>query len=242
MMYSPNCHHLRCHVYIGRRARMPNLYKGYTKYPLSPFFSCGETLLHLLLNYSCIVMQSISMNESDIESISPSDGLNEASSGNESADENSIISSATRTVYLLTYSQANLNTFPLRKDFAKAVVDFFTQGSGKVLQWCCSLENHSKRKRKPILVKTSSSWKTPRSSVQVSDLSFSSRMAWWTIGRRWDGRLFPSITKFHQIVNSISHPAQSALLDYFLCKYLCHLLKNSLELNRHFHILYRHVT
>lgn len=51
--------------------------------------------------------------------------------------------SATRSVYLVTYSQANLEKFPLRNDFAKAIIASFTQGSARVLQWCCSLENHS---------------------------------------------------------------------------------------------------
>ena len=48
----------------------------------------------------------------------------------------------TRTVYLITYSQANLLKFGSREQFARAVVEAFSTKKVRVLQWCCSLENH----------------------------------------------------------------------------------------------------
>ena len=60
-----------------------------------------------------------------------------------SAEGSAIAPSATRSVYLVTYSQANLEKFPSRNEFAKAIIASFTQGLARVLQWCCSFENHS---------------------------------------------------------------------------------------------------
>ena len=51
--------------------------------------------------------------------------------------------SASRSVYLVSYSQADMDKMPNRTDFAKAVVESFTQRSCKVIQWCCSLEDHT---------------------------------------------------------------------------------------------------
>ena len=51
--------------------------------------------------------------------------------------------SAVRTVYLVTYSQANLELFPNRNDFVTAVVESFESGPAKVQQWCCSRESHA---------------------------------------------------------------------------------------------------
>ncbi len=45
-----------------------------------------------------------------------------------------------RQVYLVTYSQADTETFPTRESFAKAVIASFQSCS--VLHWCCSKENH----------------------------------------------------------------------------------------------------
>jgi pterin-4a-carbinolamine dehydratase len=49
-----------------------------------------------------------------------------------------------RRVYLITYSQADLEKFPTRNSFAIAVLAAFRRGNNKVIQWCCSLENHKK--------------------------------------------------------------------------------------------------
>ena len=47
-----------------------------------------------------------------------------------------------RSVYLVTYSQADLERAPTRKYFAEIVVESFTQGNAKVKHWCCSQEYH----------------------------------------------------------------------------------------------------
>ena len=50
-----------------------------------------------------------------------------------------------RTTYLITYSQADLEKIPTRKDFAQLVVDGFNQGRkvNRVIQWACSKEKHT---------------------------------------------------------------------------------------------------
>ena len=48
------------------------------------------------------------------------------------------------SVYLLTYSQSDTVKFPCRRDFTLAVVTGFSQGKGKVIQWCCCKEQHTK--------------------------------------------------------------------------------------------------
>lgn len=49
-----------------------------------------------------------------------------------------------RRAYLVTYSQANLNTFPTREAFGNAVEEAFNSGSSKVKvnYWACCLEEH----------------------------------------------------------------------------------------------------
>ena len=49
-----------------------------------------------------------------------------------------------RMTYLVTYSQANLETFPTRESFGKAVVEAFSQKDTKVkvAHWVCSMEEH----------------------------------------------------------------------------------------------------
>ena len=49
-----------------------------------------------------------------------------------------------RIVYLITYSQANLDRFPMREEFASVVVQSFVKFNAKILQWCCSCESHKK--------------------------------------------------------------------------------------------------
>ena len=51
---------------------------------------------------------------------------------------------AQREVYLVTYSQADLNKVPSREAFALKVIHAFTMTSGKisVLQWACCMEPH----------------------------------------------------------------------------------------------------
>ena len=57
----------------------------------------------------------------------------------ESLDNNEVCS-----VYLVTYSQADIVKFASRQDFALAVVNSFSQGKAKVVHWCCSGEQHKK--------------------------------------------------------------------------------------------------
>ena len=58
--------------------------------------------------------------------------------------EVSIRNSLVRSVYLITYSQADLEKFPNRSAFAKAVVTSFENGSSNVVEhWCCSQESHA---------------------------------------------------------------------------------------------------
>lgn len=45
-------------------------------------------------------------------------------------------------VYLITYSQADLEKFPTRLSFAKSVLCSFVETSATVVQWSCSREEH----------------------------------------------------------------------------------------------------
>ena len=45
-----------------------------------------------------------------------------------------------RAVYMVTYSQANLDLFLSHEDFALAVIRLVSKGTAKILQWCCSCE------------------------------------------------------------------------------------------------------
>ena len=47
-----------------------------------------------------------------------------------------------RSVYLVTYSQANLTIFPTRENFATCMAELFITGKVKVQQWVCCIENH----------------------------------------------------------------------------------------------------
>ena len=46
-----------------------------------------------------------------------------------------------RSVYLITYSQADTSRFN-RQTFAEAVVSLFNNGKAKVVKWVCAMENH----------------------------------------------------------------------------------------------------
>ena len=48
-----------------------------------------------------------------------------------------------RSVYLITYSQANLGIFPTREAFASAVENAFKSVQAKVSNWVCCLERHN---------------------------------------------------------------------------------------------------
>ena len=59
--------------------------------------------------------------------------------GNKELDANAV-----RKVYLITYSQANLKSFPSRESFANCVVEAFLyqESRVKVVHWVCSMEPH----------------------------------------------------------------------------------------------------
>ena len=51
-----------------------------------------------------------------------------------------------RSVYLITYSQADLDKFQRRDSFARTVVEAFDEtrsGLADIVQWVCSQERHS---------------------------------------------------------------------------------------------------
>lgn len=50
---------------------------------------------------------------------------------------------AVRQVYLITYSQCDLQKFPTRQSFAEAVVASFGHTNAEILQWVCCKECHS---------------------------------------------------------------------------------------------------
>ena len=70
-----------------------------------------------------------------------SDESSSESSENSIVDE-SLQRNELRSVYLVTYSQANIEKFASRHDFAHAVVQAFSRGSAKVVHWCCCREQH----------------------------------------------------------------------------------------------------
>ena len=47
-----------------------------------------------------------------------------------------------RSVYLVTYSQAEFKKFPSKEIFAETVPQFFTSTNVKVVQWTCFMEEH----------------------------------------------------------------------------------------------------
>ena len=47
-----------------------------------------------------------------------------------------------RQVYLITYSQANLERFPTRRALAECVINAFRQTGSGVMQWVCCIERH----------------------------------------------------------------------------------------------------
>ena len=47
-----------------------------------------------------------------------------------------------RSIYLVTYSQANLEIFPTREMFANEVTCLFVTKKVKVVQWVCGMEQH----------------------------------------------------------------------------------------------------
>ena len=91
---------------------------------------------------------------------------------------------AVRSTYMVTYSQADLNKFPTRESFAKAVVSTFEsdgKGNVKPLHWACSLEDHADGgKHYHLALKLSGNKRWNRSKARLMDeysisVHFSSR-------------------------------------------------------------------
>ena len=49
---------------------------------------------------------------------------------------------AVKSVYLVTYIQADMTKFPTRESFANEVVKYFQSMKVKVLHWVCCIEEH----------------------------------------------------------------------------------------------------
>ena len=67
-------------------------------------------------------------------------------SQSESSDDE-LEAAKVRSVYLVTYSQADLSIFPDRKSFADAVCEAVAKCEGpkcKIVQWSCCQESHKK--------------------------------------------------------------------------------------------------
>ena len=47
-----------------------------------------------------------------------------------------------RSIYLVTYGQADLIKFTTRKSFADVITEAFSNGQAQIKQWVCSIENH----------------------------------------------------------------------------------------------------
>ena len=57
-------------------------------------------------------------------------------------DNESLRNRQVRRVYLITYSQANADSFPTRESFVSIIQDAFTANNIQLLQWVCAKENH----------------------------------------------------------------------------------------------------
>ena len=60
----------------------------------------------------------------------------------EGASTTNVSAPHVRQVYLITYSQANLEHFPTRRSFAECVVETFNVTGAGVMQWACCREEH----------------------------------------------------------------------------------------------------
>ena len=65
--------------------------------------------------------------------------IREYESSSSSSSETELLGSRDlRQIYLITYSQPNLQKFPTRKSFAETIVKSFTTTTNSVVQWCCA--------------------------------------------------------------------------------------------------------
>ncbi|XP_068676750.1 uncharacterized protein [Montipora foliosa] len=66
------------------------------------------------------------------------------SNNTSSSEEECLTERQSRSVYLVTYSQADMAKFPTCEVFARAIVESFSTGTAKVVQWVCCREKHRK--------------------------------------------------------------------------------------------------
>ena len=91
-------------------------------------------------------MSQLSDTDSVLENTEDCDGSETASVMEESPESREISTRSVRKVYLITYSQADLERFPSREAFANTVLAAFSatkSGMSDVLHWVCSQETHS---------------------------------------------------------------------------------------------------
>ena len=111
------------------------LFFGFLEYPpkTERFCNSAITRAHCYLLSCCSKMEGLE-NSQSILSLSEE--------FEEDRDGSSLSSQDVRSVYLVTYSQADMDKFARREDFASAVVESFSQGRAKVKHWSCCLEEH----------------------------------------------------------------------------------------------------
>lgn len=66
------------------------------------------------------------------------------SNSSSSSEDECLTEREFRSVYLVTYSQADVPRFPTCQVFARAIVESFSTGTAKVVQWVCCREKHRK--------------------------------------------------------------------------------------------------
>ena len=114
----------------------------------------------------------------------------ESSPSNESSDESSEehVNATVRSVYLVTYSQADLHIFPDRESFAEAVCEAVTNCKGSkcgIIQWSCCQETHKnggKQYHMAIKLSKIKRWLPIREYLKNKwnvNVNFSNRLANW---------------------------------------------------------------
>ena len=66
------------------------------------------------------------------------------SNSSSSSEDECLTEREFRSVYLVTYSQADVAKFSTREVFARAIVESFSTGTAKVVHWVCCQEKHRK--------------------------------------------------------------------------------------------------
>ena len=111
------------------------LFFGFSRYPPKTERFCNRaiTRAHCYLLSCCSNLEGLENSQSTLL-------LSEEFE--EDQDGCSLSSQEVRSVYLVTYSQPDMDKFARQEDFASAVVESFSQGCAKVKHWSCCLEEH----------------------------------------------------------------------------------------------------